>query len=105
MAILFPNWIRHVLTEENVPSFKQLAVTVWENAEEDKTDMEIAEEGIDKLEDIWTAWGAPKRLSEYDIPSDDIDKVAKKTLEIVPNCGNYVALSEADVVHILEKSM
>ena len=105
MAILFPNWMRHVLTEENVPRFKQLAIRVLEIAEEDKTDMEIAEEGIDKLEDIWTSWGAPKRLSEYDIPSDDIDKVAKKTLEIVPNCGNYLALSEADVVHILEKSM
>jgi len=105
MAILFPNWMRYVLTEENVPRFKQLAIRVLEIEEEDKTDMEIAEEGIDKLEDIWTSWGAPKRLSEYDIPSDDIDKVAKKTLEIVPNCGNYVALSEADVVHILEKSM
>ena len=105
MAILFPNWMRYVLTEENVPRFKQLAIRVLEIEEEDKTDMKIAEEGIDKLEDIWTSWGAPKRLSEYDIPSDDIDKVAKKTLEIVPNCGNYVALSEADVVHILEKSM
>src|SRR5690625_1886625 len=105
MAILFPNWMRYVLTEENVPRFKQLAIRVLEIEEEDKTDMEIAEEGIDKLEDIWTSWGAPEKLSEYDIPSDDIAKVAKKTLEIVPNCGNYVALSEADVVHILEKSM
>src|SRR5690625_973066 len=105
MAILFPNWMRHVLTEENVPRFKQLAIRVLEIEEENKTDMEIAEEGIDKLEDIWTSWGAPEKLSEYDIPSDDIAKVAKKTLEIVPNCGNYVALSEADVVHVLEKSM
>lgn len=105
MAILFPNWMRHVLNNENVGRFKQLAERVLAINPADKTDLEIAEAGIDKLEEIWTSWGAPERLRDYHIPIEEITQVAKKTLEIVPKCGNFFPLLEADVVEILKRSI
>lgn len=105
MAILFPNWMRHVLNDNTVERFKQLAIHVLGIEVENKTDQEIAEAGINQLEAIWTEWGAPKHLSDYDIPAEAIDKIAAKTIETVPVCGNYYPLSKEDAVTILEKSM
>lgn len=105
MAILFPNWMRHVLCDDNVERFNRLAIEVLQIDPTNKTKMDVAKVGIDKLSELWTSWGAPSRLTEYDIPKDEIEDVAKKTLEIVPNCGNYVPLSEQDVIHILQTSM
>lgn len=105
MAILFPNWMRHVLSGANVERFKQFSIAVFDIETANKTDMDIANEGINKLSAVWKSWGAPNRLAEYGIPSEEIEDVANKTLEIVPNCGNYVPLSERDVVRILQASM
>lgn len=105
MAILFPNWMNHVLCDKNKDRFKQLAVQVLEVNPDNKTDMEIAEEGIHRLSEVWTSWGAPNRLADYNIPAEEINDVAKKTIDIVPNCGNYASLSEKDVVQILQASM
>lgn len=105
MAILFPNWMRYVLNDDTVHRFKQLAIQVLGIEGENKTDQEIAEEGINQLEAIWTEWGAPKYLSDYDISTEAIDKIADKTIETVLVCGNYYPLSKEDVVTILEKSM
>lgn len=105
MAILFPNWMNHVLCDKNKDRFKQLAVQVLEVNPDNKTDMEIAKEGIHRLSEVWTSWGAPNRLADYNIPAEEINEVAKKTIDIVPNCGNYAPLSEEDVVQILQASM
>ena len=105
MAILFPNWMNHVLCDKNKDRFKQLAVQVLEVNPDNKTDMEIAKEGIHRLSEVWTSWGAPNRLAVYNIPAEEINDVAKKTIDIVPNCGNYAPLSEEDVVQILQASM
>ena len=87
MAILFPNWMRHVLDEENVARFKRLAINVLRVNPEGKSDLVIAEQGIDKLQSIWQSWGAPSKLSDYEIPEESLPLIAKKTLETEPNCG------------------
>lgn len=105
MAILFPNWMRHVLNEDNVNRFKRLAINVLHIEPEGKSDLEVATEGIHALSNIWKSWGAPTTLMEYNIPEDALPKVAQKTLETEPNCGYFVRLSEEDVLQILQKSM
>src|SRR5699024_12720571 len=105
MAILFPNWMNHVLCYKNKDRLKQLAVQVLEVHPDNKTDMDIAEEGIHRLSEVSTSWGAPNRLADYNIPAEEINDVANKTIDIVPNCGNYAPLSEVDVVQILQASM
>lgn len=105
MAILFPHWMRYVLGETTVNRFKQLAVHVLQIEQTDKTDMEIAREGIEKLAMIWKSWGAPSRLSDYNVEEDSLDLIAEKTLATQPNCGNFTRLSEADVRAILQAAL
>lgn len=105
MAILFPHWMRYVLDETTVARFKQLAVNVLQVETTDKTDMEIAREGIERLASIWDSWGAPTTLSDYDVPEDSLDLIARKTLETQPNCGNFRQLTEVDVRAILQAAL
>lgn len=105
MAILFPNWMRHVLDEENVARFKRLAINVFHVNPEGKSDLSIAHEGIDKLASTWQSWGAPTKLSDYEIPEESLPLIAKKTLETEPNCGYFKRLTEEDVLEILRKSL
>lgn len=105
MAILFPHWMRYVLDETNVKRFKQLAINVLQIDSEGKTDMEIAREGIDLLAKTWASWGAPSKLSDYDITIETLPLIAKKTIETQPNCGNFKQLTEQDVLEILKSGL
>lgn len=105
MAIIFPQWMKYVLSEETATRFKRLATNVLQVDARGKSDQEVAEEGIDKLAAIWKAWGAPTRLANYDLTADSLALIAKKTLEAAPKCGNFYPLSEADILAILENSL
>lgn len=105
MAILFPHWMKHVLNEENASRFKQLAVNVLHISPEGKSNMEIAQEGIDLLAEIWASWGAPTKLSDYHITEESLPLIAEKTLKTQPNCGNFKRLTEEDVLQILRSSL
>ncbi|MGM7685292.1 iron-containing alcohol dehydrogenase [Cytobacillus sp. Hm23] len=103
LAILFPNWMRHVL-DENVGRFKQLAIRVFEVNPEGKNDREIALEGIDKLSAFWSSIGAPSRLADYDIDDSNLEVMAEKTV-VYGDFGNFKKLNKEDVLSILKMSL
>ena len=105
MAILFPHWMKYVLDEQNVSRFKRLAINVLQVDKKEKSDMEIAVEGIEKLANLWETWGAPTKLRDYDITGETLPLVAKKTIATQPNCGNFKRLNEKDILHILQSSL
>ena len=105
MAILFPHWMHYVLDETNVKRFKQLATNVLRIDSEGKSDMEVAREGIDLLATIWASWGAPSKLSDYNITEETLSLIAEKTIETQPKCGNFKRLTEQDVFEILKSSL
>ncbi|MBO9130636.1 iron-containing alcohol dehydrogenase [Bacillus sp. 165] len=103
LAILFPNWMKHVL-DENVARFKQFAVRVFEVETEGKTDHEIAMEGIEALRNFWNSIGAPSRLADYDIGRDKLEVMADKAVVYGP-FGNFKKLDKEDVLAIYEASL
>ncbi|MFS0750218.1 iron-containing alcohol dehydrogenase [Oceanobacillus sp. 1P07AA] len=105
LAILFPQWMRHVLDEENAPRFKQLAVRVFDVDDQGKSDKEVALEGIDKLQEFWTNIGAPTKLSDYDINEESVGEMADKTVIARPEFGNYKKLTRQDSVDIYKASL
>ncbi|MFD1336484.1 iron-containing alcohol dehydrogenase [Oceanobacillus iheyensis] len=105
LAILFPQWMRHVLDEENAPRFKQLAVRVFAVDEQGKSDKEVALEGIDKLQEFWSSIGAPTKLSDYDINEGSVEEMADKTAIARPEFGNYKKLTRQDSVDIYTASL
>lgn len=103
LAILFPNWMKHVL-DENVDRFKQLAVRVFDVDPEGKTDREIALEGIAKLREFWNSIGAPSRLADYDIGEENLELMAEKTV-VFGEFGRFKVLGKQDSLEILKASL
>ncbi|AOH56893.1 butanol dehydrogenase [Peribacillus muralis] len=103
LAILFPNWMKHVL-HENVSRFKQVAVRVFGVDPEGKTDEEAALEGIDKLREFWSSLGAPTTLSDYGIDDSQLEVMADKAMSR-GDFGRFKILNREDVLAILRASL
>ncbi|MDC2865366.1 iron-containing alcohol dehydrogenase [Bacillus sp. BP-3] len=103
LAILFPNWMKHVL-HENVDRFKQFAVRVFHVQTEDKTDVDIALEGIEALRQFWISLGAPACLADYRIGEEQIDVMAEKAMAY-GEFGQFKKLNKQDVVEIYQASL
>ncbi|WP_163969419.1 iron-containing alcohol dehydrogenase [Oceanobacillus halotolerans] len=105
LAILFPHWMRHVLDKENVERFKQFAVRVFHVETDGKSDVAIAEEGIDRLRTFWNELGAPSRLADYDIDESSVEEMAEKTVVARPEYGNFKTLTKQDSIDIFKASL
>lgn len=105
LAILFPNWMKHVMDEQNVARFKQLAVRVFDVETEGKSDKEVALEGIDQLRAFWSSIGAPSTLADYDIDESSVQEMAEKTVVASPQFGNFKKLTKEDAVEIYKASL
>ncbi|WP_019377355.1 iron-containing alcohol dehydrogenase [Virgibacillus halodenitrificans] len=105
LAILFPNWMKHVLDETNVGRFKQFAIRVFEVEQEGKTDFEIANEGIQKLREFWNSIEAPSRLADYSIDEQSVDDMAERTVIASPEFGNFKKLTKEDAAAIFRASL
>lgn len=103
LAILFPNWMKHVV-DENVARFKQLAIRVFDVDPAGKTDREIALEGIEKLREFWSSIGAPSRLADYGIGEEHLETMADKAM-IFGTFGNFKKLTREDVLAIYRASL
>lgn len=103
LAILFPNWMEHVL-DEGVSRFKQFAVNVFGIDPKDKSDRETALEGIRALRAFWSSIGAPSRLADYDINADKLELMADKAMARGV-FGNFKSLGREDVLTIYRMSL
>lgn len=103
LAILFPNWLEHVLKED--PSrVKQLAINVLGVSSEGKSDQEVAVEGAKALREFWNSLGAPSRLADYEIDDTEFDGMVEKTF-IKAGVGTYKELDRESVRDILQRSL
>jgi alcohol dehydrogenase YqhD (iron-dependent ADH family) len=103
LAILFPNWLEHVL-EEDPSRVKMLAMNVFGISEDGKSDVEVAREGAKALRVFWDSLGAPNRLNDYNIDDRDIESIIDKTF-IKPGVGMYKELDRESVRDIMTRSM
>ncbi|WP_248926032.1 iron-containing alcohol dehydrogenase [Paenibacillus hamazuiensis] len=103
LAILFPNWMKHVL-DENVLRFKQMAVNVFGINPDGQDDRTVALQGIEALRSFWTSIGAPSRLADYGIDDAKLELMADKASAGGP-FGNFKKLSREDVLDIYRASL
>ncbi|RNA70502.1 iron-containing alcohol dehydrogenase [Alteribacter keqinensis] len=103
LAILFPQWLRHHL-DLGERKLVQLAVNVWGVDPEGKSNFEVAEEGIQRLERFWSELGAPSRLADYDIDDSKVEVMADKAMANGP-FGNFNSLEKEDVIAILRAAL
>ncbi len=103
LAILFPQWMRHNVSV-NPARFAQMATRVFGVDPSDKSDEQIANEGIDRLVEFWTSIGAPSSLKDYDIDDSRFADIVDKTL-VYGEFGNFNKLNGQDVEKILQASL
>ncbi len=103
LAILFPNWMKHVLSE-GTARFAQLGTRVFGIEKSGKDEHAVALEAIAAVRSFFDSIGAPKRLADYDIPDEHLGKMAAHAVRM-GTLGNYKKLSESDVLAILKASL
>lgn len=97
LSIIMPNWMKYVY-KDNIEVFKRMAIEVFK-VEENKTDEEIALEGIEKLQEFIKDIGLPTSLSEIDIDDKDFELMAEKCTN-GSTVGRFKKLDKEDVINI-----
>lgn len=103
LAVLFPNWMKYVY-RERIDRFTQFATRVWKIDPTGKTDDELALAGIEATRAFFTRIGAPSRLSDFGIGTENLDRMAEEAVRFGP-IGGFKSLQKQDVKAILEMSL
>ena len=82
--------------------FKHFAVNVWDVNPADKTDEQVAEEGLQTMEAWMRELGLTMNISELGATEEMLEGLADATL--IMN-GGYKVLSRDEIVQILKESM
>ena len=82
--------------------FKRFAVNVWGVQPENKSDKEIAEEGLAKMEDWMKKLGLVMKISDLGVTEDMIEGIADGSFILD---GGYKKLTHEEIVDILKASM
>lgn len=104
LAIITPNWMRHVLGEETVNKIAEYGVNVW-GIDKAKEEMEIANQAIDKTREFFDSLGLPARLDEVDISDEKFREIARRLIASHGQIGSFKQLSEKDIIQILQASL
>ena len=102
LAILTPNWMKHVLDEKNCYKFAAYGRNVWGITEKD--DMKAALQAIEKTSGFFRSLGLPQKLSEIGIDDSKFEEMAASALKNCP-IGRFKPLSQEDIVEIYRMSL
>ena len=102
LAILTPNWMRHVLDSENCCKFAAYGRNVWNITEKD--DMKAATQAIEKTEEFFKSLGLPQKLSEIGIDDSKFGEMAASALKNT-TIGTFKPLSKEDIIKIYRMSL
>ena len=99
-AVSLP-YYRHILPY-GLQKFKRFAVNVWDVDPSGKTDEQVAEEGLQAMENWMNGLGLVMNISQLGATEDMIEGIADGTL-IMP--GGYKVLEHDEIVEILKESL
>lgn len=92
----------HHIIEAGLPKFKRYAINVWNVNPEGKTDLEIANAGLDAMEAWMNEIGLVMNLTDLGVKEDMLEGIADGTFI---NQGGYKVLTHDEIVEILKESM
>jgi len=82
--------------------FRRYAINVWEVNPEGKTDEQIAEEGLDRMEAYMKEIGLAMSIKDLGVTEDMLEGIAKGSFILE---GGYKVLTHDEVVQVLKRSM
>ncbi|MGC4018972.1 MAG: iron-containing alcohol dehydrogenase [Muricomes sp.] len=99
-AVSLP-YYRHIM-QDGLQKFRRYAVNVWNVNPEGKTAIEVAEEGLARMQEYMKEIGVAMNLSELGVTQEMIPGIAEATFILN---GGYKVLTKQDVETILKQSM
>ena len=99
-AVSIP-YYKHILLY-GLQKFKRFAINVWNVETKDKTDEQIALEGLNAMQDWMKKLGLTLKISELGVTKDMIDGITKATFILE---GGYKVLNKDEVTEILKECM
>lgn len=94
-------YYRHICPY-GLAKFRRFAINVWDVNPEGKTDAEVAEEGLKRMEDYMNELGLVMNIKELGVTEDMLERVADSTILFQTD---YKPLTRDDVIQILRESM
>lgn len=101
LAAVSMAYYRHVCPY-GLPKFKRFAVNVWEVDPTDKTDEQIAAEGLARMEAWMQEMGLVMSIKELGVTEDMLEGIAQGSFILD---GGYKVLTKDEIVGILKESM
>lgn len=99
-AVSLP-YYRYIM-KDGLAKFKRFAMQVWDVDPSNKSDEEIAEEGLAKMEEWMNELGLVMHISEFGVDENQIDNIVKSTIILT---DGYKVLNPEDVANILKASL
>ncbi len=99
-AVSLP-YYRYIM-KDGLAKFKRFAMQVWNVDPSNKSDEEIAEEGLAKMEEWMNELGLVMHISEFGVNENQIDDIVKSTIILT---DGYKVLNAEDVANILKASL
>ena len=99
-AVSLP-YYRYIMTY-GLNKFKRFAINVWNVDPKDKTDEEIALEGLKAMEDWMNELNLVMHLKDLNVTEDMIEIIVNATIIMQ---GGYKVLNHEEIVNILQASM
>ena len=82
--------------------FKRYAINVWNIDPSNKTDEQVAEEGLIKMEDYMKSLGLAMNIRDLGVTADMLEGIANGTHILE---GGYKVLNNTEIIQILRESM
>jgi alcohol dehydrogenase YqhD (iron-dependent ADH family) len=96
LAVMYPAFMKYTL-QTDLQRYKRFALKVFDVEANNKTDEEIALEGIEKLEAFYQEMGMPTRFKGLNAKAEDIDYLVDKLEENVgESFGHFMKLNMED---------
>lgn len=103
LAIIIPNWMKHVLSSKTVTKLAAYGVNVW-SIDAKRDPMDIADEAISRTRDFFKSLGMPLTLKEAGIPKDMFREMAHNAIDHYGQVGSFKRLDKQDIVDILNSA-
>ena len=100
LAVLHPVYYRHIY-KDGLAKFVRFAENVWEIPRGDKTDEEMAREGVEALADFIREIGLPATLRELGVTEHTPLKEIADSCNLSP--GSYRKMSHEEILEIYQE--
>lgn len=99
-AVSLP-YYRYIM-KDGLAKFKRYAINVWNVNPEGKTDLKVAEEGLNAMEDYMNQLGLVMKISQLGVTEDMLTDIAKSSIILQ---GGYRVLTAEEILQVLNQCM